>query len=61
MMQEEPTAREQWPAGQAFEPHDGETTDANYLYADLLAGPDENHPDPMAGYVAPTKPQDDPV
>jgi hypothetical protein len=53
MAAEEPQAREAMQGITEFEPHDGQTSDLNLHYADLLAGPNENHPDPMEGYVAP--------
>jgi hypothetical protein len=39
MAAEEPTAREQWTPGDVYEPHDGETSDANLFYTDLMSGP----------------------
>jgi hypothetical protein len=53
MIADEPDARGQFKPGDVFQPHDGETSDLNVHYADLLAGPDESVPDPMAGYTAP--------
>ena len=49
MAEEEPAAREQWPTGGYVDPAHAHDADANPFYADLLAGSDESHPDPMAG------------
>ena len=52
MAAQEPAARELWPAGATFDPHNGVDSDANLHYADLLAEPDVSH-DPMAGWTPP--------
>jgi len=36
----EPAAREAYPAGTTYEPHDGTTSDFNLHYADMFVGPD---------------------
>lgn len=46
MIAEEPEAAAQWTDGDTFEPT-GDARDANYLYTDLLAGPDTSA-DPYA-------------
>lgn len=52
MIREEPAAREKWPAGAIY--GEGPETDANLFYTDLLAGPNEAVPDPMAGWTPDT-------
>lgn len=59
MIAEEPAARAEWPVGATYAPHDGTESDANLHYADLLSGPDENHPDPMAGWTPPVTPAEE--
>jgi hypothetical protein len=41
MIEQEPQAAEQWTGGDEFEPS-GDKRDANQLYTDLLAEPDES-------------------
>lgn len=47
MIEQEPQARQQIEAGDQFEPHEGQESDLNLLYTDLLAEPDTSA-DPFA-------------